>query len=371
MHDLVIAGGRLVATMDDERRELEGGWVAINGGTVAALGGGPPPGAAGARCHRLSRHTGPRQHPSPPVPEPHPRLPADDRQVACSAGCSRSIRCGRRSTPRRRTCRPGSGSPSWHSPAARRRPTTSISIRAAPVICWPPRSRPQRDLGMRFHPTRGSMSLSEKDGGLPPDDVVADDDEILAACEEAVSRHHDRSFGAMIRIALAPCSPFTVTESLMVRSAELAERLDVRLHTHFAENAEDDAYSLERFGCRPTDYLDRTGWLSDRTWLAHCVMPDAGRGRTPRRRPGRRRPLPVEQLDPVVRDRPDRRPARRRRERRAGGRRFVVGRLGEPVAGGSPGDAPRQAPRRRRRRDGADGVGIGHPRRCRVSRAPR
>ena len=127
---------------------------------------------------------------------------------------------------------------------------------------------------MRFHPTRGSMSLSEKDGGLPPDDVVADDDEILVACEEAVSRHHDRSFGAMIRIALAPCSPFTVTESLMVRSAELAERVDVRLHTHFAENAEDDAYSLARFGVRPTDYLDRTGWLSDRTWLAHCVMPD-------------------------------------------------------------------------------------------------
>jgi cytosine/adenosine deaminase-related metal-dependent hydrolase len=79
----------------------------------------------------------------------------------------------------------------------------------------------------------------------------------------------------MVQVALAPCSPFTVTESLMVRSAELAERLDVRLHTHFAENAEDDAYSLARFGCRPTDYLDRTGWLDDRAWLAHCVMPNA------------------------------------------------------------------------------------------------
>ena len=131
------------------------------------------------------------------------------------------------------------------------------------------------DLGVRFHPTRGSMSLSQKDGGLPPDDVVDDDDAILAACEEAVSRHHDRSFGAMVRIALAPCSPFTVTEALMVRSAELAERLDVRLHTHFAENAEDDAFSLERCGCRPTEYLERTGWMSDRSWLAHCVMPDA------------------------------------------------------------------------------------------------
>ena len=79
----------------------------------------------------------------------------------------------------------------------------------------------------------------------------------------------------MTRIALAPCSPFTVTEELMVRSAELAERLDVRLHTHFAENAEDDEFSLATFGCRPTEYLERTGWCTDRTWVAHCVMPDA------------------------------------------------------------------------------------------------
>jgi cytosine/adenosine deaminase-related metal-dependent hydrolase len=127
---------------------------------------------------------------------------------------------------------------------------------------------------MRFHPTRGSMSLSQKDGGLPPDDVVADDDEILAACDEAVARHHDRSHGAMTRIALAPCSPFSVTEQLMVRSAELAERLDVRLHTHFAENAEDDDFSIATFGCRPMEYLERTGWCTDRTWVAHCVMPN-------------------------------------------------------------------------------------------------
>jgi cytosine/adenosine deaminase-related metal-dependent hydrolase len=129
-------------------------------------------------------------------------------------------------------------------------------------------------IGMRFHPTRGSMSLSEKDGGLPPDDVVADDDEILAASEAAVERYHDRAHGAMVRIALAPCSPFSVTEALMVRTAELAGRLDVRLHTHFAENAEDDAYSQERFGCRPMEYLERTGWCHDRTWVAHCVMPN-------------------------------------------------------------------------------------------------
>ena len=120
----------------------------------------------------------------------------------------------------------------------------------------------------------GRCRLSEKDGGLPPDDVVADDDEILAASEEAVARHHDRAHGAMVRIALAPCSPFTVTEELMVRSAELAGRLDVRLHTHFAENVEDDEFSISRFGCRPMEYLERTGWCQDRTWVAHCVMPN-------------------------------------------------------------------------------------------------
>ena len=131
-----------------------------------------------------------------------------------------------------------------------------------------------RDIGMRFHPTYGSMSLSEKDGGLPPDNVVQDHDEILAASERAVKQHHDRTHGAMVRVALAPCSPFSVTKQLMVDSATLAEQLDVRLHTHFAENDEDDSYSLETFGCRPTQYLQEVGWLHDRVWLAHCVKPN-------------------------------------------------------------------------------------------------
>ena len=131
-----------------------------------------------------------------------------------------------------------------------------------------------KDLGMRFHPTRGSMSLSVKDGGLPPDNVVQDHDVILSESESAVLRHHDSSHGAMVRIALAPCSPFSVTKKLMIESAELAERLDVRLHTHFAENSEDDDYSVATFGCRPTEYLEEVGWCTSRTWVAHCVMPN-------------------------------------------------------------------------------------------------
>ena len=131
-----------------------------------------------------------------------------------------------------------------------------------------------KDLGMRFHPTRGSMSLSQKDGGLPPDNVVQDHDVILAESQRSVEQHHDASHGAMVRIALAPCSPFSVTKQLMTESARLAEKLDVRLHTHFAENSEDDAFSLATFGCRPTQYLEDVGWCTDRAWVAHCVMPN-------------------------------------------------------------------------------------------------
>ena len=130
------------------------------------------------------------------------------------------------------------------------------------------------DLGMRFHPTRGSMSLSEKDGGLPPDSVVQDDDEILADSERQVARHHDRSWGAMVRVALAPCSPFSVTPELMRRTAQLAERLDVRLHTHLAEDPDEDRYAQEKFGKRTVEHFEDVGWLSGRSWVAHCIYPN-------------------------------------------------------------------------------------------------
>ena len=126
-------------------------------------------------------------------------------------------------------------------------------------------------LGMRVVLTRGSMNLSEKDGGLPPDSVVQDEDTILADSERLVGAYHQRGPGAMIQIALAPCSPFSVTQSLMRRTAELAERLDVRLHTHLAETKDENAFCLEKFGCRPLDYLEQCGWASPRVWLAHGV----------------------------------------------------------------------------------------------------
>jgi cytosine/adenosine deaminase-related metal-dependent hydrolase len=128
-----------------------------------------------------------------------------------------------------------------------------------------------RAIGVRFHPCRGSMDLGRSDGGLPPDAVVEDRDVILAASEAAIDRFHDPAPDSMLRIALAPCSPFSVTRELMVDAAELARRRGVRLHTHLAETLDEEEFCLERFGVRPVDYLDELGWLGDDVWLAHCV----------------------------------------------------------------------------------------------------
>jgi cytosine/adenosine deaminase-related metal-dependent hydrolase len=128
-----------------------------------------------------------------------------------------------------------------------------------------------REIGLRFHPCRGSMDLGRSQGGLPPDSVVEDLDAILAATEDAFGRYHDPAPSSMLRIAVAPCSPFSVTADLMRESAALARRHGVRLHTHMAETVEEEAFCLERFGCRPVDYLDDLGWLGPDVWLAHCV----------------------------------------------------------------------------------------------------
>jgi len=126
-------------------------------------------------------------------------------------------------------------------------------------------------IGLRFHPCRGSMDLGRSDGGLPPDEIVEDRDAVLAACEAAIDRFHDPAPGAMVRVALAPCSPFSVTRGLMADAAELARRRGVRLHTHLAETLDEEEFCLERFGVRPVEYLDELGWLGDDVWLAHCV----------------------------------------------------------------------------------------------------
>lgn len=276
MVDLLVRDAELLVTLDAERRELPGGWVAIDGGLVTAVGGGadPPPDARrtllATGClvtpglvnihHHLYQNLTRAWPPMTDKPlfgwlqSLYPVWRAIDEEAVYESawvGLAELALSG---------CTTSSDHLYVH-------PRGAGDLLAAEIAA-------ARDLGLRFHPTRGSMSLGQRDGGLPPDDVVQDDDEILAASDEAVGRHHDRSWGAMTRVALAPCSPFSVTPRLLERTAELAERLDVRLHTHLAENAEDDDYSLAAFGCRPVEHFERVGWSTDRTWVAHCVRPD-------------------------------------------------------------------------------------------------
>ena len=120
-----------------------------------------------------------------------------------------------------------------------------------------------RELGVRLIPSRGSMDLGESDGGLPPDSLVEEPDEVLAETERLAARYPE--------LVVAPCSPFSVTSRLMTESAELARRLGLRLHTHLAETVEEETYCLELYGCRPVEYLERLGWLDGDVWCAHCV----------------------------------------------------------------------------------------------------
>ena len=260
--------------MDDQRREIRYGWLAISNGFVSAIGSGAPPPAKqvvdATDClvtpglvnthHHLYQNLTRAFPPMTNAPlfgwlqTLYPlwrSLDEESAHVSAWVGLAELALSG---------CTTSTDHLYVHPVGAGDLLTAEI---AAAI-----------DLGMRFHPTRGSMSLSIKDGGLPPDDVVQDHDVILDESARAVAKHHDRSHGAMVRVALAPCSPFSVTKQLMIDSAELAAKLDVRLHTHFAENSEDDAFSLATFGCRPMDYLEEVGWCHDKTWLAHCVMPN-------------------------------------------------------------------------------------------------
>ena len=131
-----------------------------------------------------------------------------------------------------------------------------------------------QEIGMRFVATRGSMSVGQSKGGLPPDNVVEQEDAILKDTQRLIERYHDASHGAMTQVAVAPCSPFSVSQDLMRLSAEMARHYGVRLHTHLAENDHDIAYSLEKFNRTPTQYAEDLGWLGNDVWHAHCVKLD-------------------------------------------------------------------------------------------------
>ncbi|MCU4184492.1 8-oxoguanine deaminase [Acidiferrimicrobium sp. IK] len=274
--DLVVRDSLLVATVDDHRREIPGGWVAVTGGLISGLGGpGDPPPAAVATLdasgclvtpglinthHHIYQNLTRAYAPAVNgtlfewLSTLYPRWAFLDEEAAYLSawvGLAELALGGCTTSTDHLYVHPRHGGD-----------LISAEIAAAD------------ELGVRFHPTRGSMSLSQKDGGLPPDSVVQDDDEILADSERLVGRHHDPGWGAMVRVALAPCSPFSVTPELMRRTAELAERLDVRLHTHLAEDPDEDRFASETFGKRTVEHFEDVGWMTDRSWVAHCIYPD-------------------------------------------------------------------------------------------------
>ncbi|CAA9292956.1 MAG: Guanine deaminase [uncultured Corynebacteriales bacterium] len=277
MADLLVRNAELVATVDAGRRELAGGWVAVTGGVVSGLGGPADeapaadtvldaagclvtPGLVNTHHHiyqNLTRAYGPALRGSlfDWLVTLYPlwtRLDEEAAYVSAYVGLTELALGGCTTSTDHLYVHPrGAGD------------LISAEIAAA------------TELGMRFHPTRGSMSLSRKDGGLPPDSVVQEDDEILADSERLVRLHHDPSPTAMVRVALAPCSPFSVTPRLMRATAELAERLDVRLHTHLSEDRDEDEFCLKQFGMRPIELFEEVGWGTDRSWVAHCVWPNA------------------------------------------------------------------------------------------------
>jgi cytosine/adenosine deaminase-related metal-dependent hydrolase len=273
--DLVVTNAKLVATCDGTRRELPGGWVAITGGVISGVGASSEPLPAAASVldasgclvtpglinthhhiyQNLTRSYGPAINGTlfQWLTALYPLWARIDEQAAYLSawvGLAELALGGCTTTTDHLYVAPRGGGDLW-----------SAEIAAA------------REVGLRFHPTRGSMTVSVKDGGLPPDSVVQDDDEVLADSERLVKLHHDPSSGAMVRVALAPCSPFSVSPDLMRRTAELAERLDVRLHTHLAEDPDEDTYCLETFGRRPVEQFEEVGWLTSRSWVAHCIYP--------------------------------------------------------------------------------------------------
>jgi len=274
--DLLVAGAELLITCDDERREIPGGWVAITDGAVVAVGtrGSEPtarrtiraegclvtPGLVNTHHHIYQNLT----RALPPATRGtlfewlttlYPiwaNLDEEAAYVSAWVGFAELALGGCTTTMDHLYVHPRGGGD-----------LITAEITAA------------REFGFRFHATRGSMSRSQKDGGLPPDSVVQTDDEILADSERLVGLHHERTPLAMVQVALAPCSPFSVTPELMRSTAELAERLDVRLHTHLAEDVDEDTYCLDVYGCRPIELFEEVGWGTDRSWVAHCVHPNA------------------------------------------------------------------------------------------------
>jgi cytosine/adenosine deaminase-related metal-dependent hydrolase len=269
-----VIQGCAIATMDPGRTELSSGHVVISGNRIESVGAGPAPEVAGARvvdgsgCLLTPGLVNTHHHLYQWVTRGlaadatlfewlttlYPVWAGIDEHavnVAARGGLAWLARTGCTLTSDHHYVFPRDGGD-----------LLGAEIEAA------------RAVGLRFHPARGSMDLGRSQGGLPPDHVVEDRDSALEATEAAVARWHDPSPASMLQIAVAPCSPFSVSSELMSEAAILARRLGVRLHTHLAETLDEEAFCRERFGCSSLEYAERLGWLGDDVWFAHGIHLD-------------------------------------------------------------------------------------------------
>lgn len=272
MDEILIRGAAVVVTMDGARREIAGGDVLIRGGVIAAVGQGlttrgtvleaagcvVTPGLVNTHHHLYQTLT--RAVPGGQdallfgwLKVLYPiwgRFGPEEMFVSAQIGLAELALSG---------CTLTSDHLYLYPNGARLDDTIAAAA----------------EVGLRFHPTRGAMSIGESAGGLPPDALVEREAAILEDCIRVVDAFHDPREGAMVRVGLAPCSPFSVSRDLMREAAVLARDKGVMLHTHLAENDEDVAYSLAQFGCRPGQYAEDLGWTGDDVWHAHCVKLDA------------------------------------------------------------------------------------------------
>ena len=258
-----------VATMDDAGTELDGGWVLVRDGLVQAVGDGErpeaeetvdlggalvTPGLVNTHHHlyqTLTRARAQEQNLFGWLRELYPvwaGIDAESEHAAARTGLAELALSGCTTV-------------FDHHYVFPRGVAGLIEAEVAAA----------RELGIRIVASRGSMDLGESDGGLPPDSLVEELDAVLADTERLVGELHEPGPGARVQIAVAPCSPFSVTRRLLEESAALARRLGLPLHTHLAETVEEDAYCLELYGCRPVEYLEQLGWLGEEVWCAHCV----------------------------------------------------------------------------------------------------
>jgi 8-oxoguanine deaminase len=266
---MTVLANAHVVTMDDAGTELDAGWIRIEDGFVAELGSGEPPepgeDLAGAvvtpalintHHHLFQTLTRARAQEADLftwLKELYPvwaRVDAEAEYAAARTGLAELALSG---------C----GTVFDHHYVFPRGEDGLIEAELQAA----------RELGVRIVASRGSMDLGESDGGLPPDGLVEDLDAVLADTERLATLH-ETGPGARVQLAVAPCSPFSVTGRLMTESAELARRLELPLHTHLAETVEEEKYCLELYGCRPVEYLERLGWLAEDVWCAHCVHVD-------------------------------------------------------------------------------------------------